>query len=285
LKALAHIVKELMRNLFGHPGAAFGSFMSLTLLFLLFDLFWIAAGTSERFYTRLLSEMEMELFVEAPSMDSTQADLRPMLEAVDGVKSVTFISSEQARRRLTDLIGTDLLVGYDSANPLPASYVLTFEVDALTTDAMTTIETKVLQMDRVEFVFYGQQWLAKAEETRAIILSLGMILGGLILMATLIGSANNIRLMTQTRAVGFRQMQILGAGRMFLAAPFLLEGLVISSLSGAAGWAAVLYVYSRVSFARFELILPSLQEMTIFVGVVSFVGLVSGYLGIRKRLR
>ncbi len=285
MKALGHIVKEFLRNLFGHPGAAFGSFISLTLLFLLFDLFWIAAGTSERFYTRLLSEMEMEVFMEAPSPDSTQAHLRPTLEVIDGVKSVTFISSEQARRRLTDLIGTDLLVGYDSANPLPVSYVLTFEDDALTTDAMTAVETEVMQLDGVDLVFYGQRWLAKAEETRAIILSLGMILGGLILMAALIGSANNIRLMTQTRVVGFRQMQILGAGRIFLAAPFLLEGLVVSSLSGAAGWAAIIYVHSRVSFARFELILPSLVDMAMFVGVVSFVGLVSGYLGIRKRLK
>lgn len=274
-----------MRNFFGHPGAAFSSFMSLTLLFLLFDLFWIAAGTSERFYIRLLSEMEMEVFMEAPSSESNPSNLRPMLEGVDGVKTVTFISSEQARRRLTDLIGTDLLVGYDSANPLPASFVLSFEDDALTTDAMTAIEKEIMQWDEVEQVFYGRRWLAKAEETRAIILSLGMILGGLILMAALIGSANNIRLMTQTRVVGFRQMQIQGAGRIFLAAPFLLEGFVVSSLSGAAGWAAVLYVHSRVSFARFELILPSPQEMAIFVGVVSFVGLVSGYIGIRKRLR
>jgi len=285
VKALTHIARELLRNLFGHPGAAFSSFMSLTLLFLLFDLFWIAAGTSDRFYTQMLSEMEMELFIEAPSSDSTQLDLQPKLQEVDGVKSVTFISTDQARRRLADLIGADLLVGYDSTNPLPASYILTFEDDALTTKAMTEVETQVLQMEGVELAFYGQRWLAKAEETRAITLSLGMILGGLILMAALIGSANNIRLMTQTRAIGFRQMQILGAGRMFLAAPFLLEGLVISSLSGLAGWAAVLYVHSRVSFARFELVLPPLEEMAMFVGVVSFVGLVSGYLGIRKMLR
>lgn len=285
MKALAHIGKEFLRNLFGHPGAAFSSLMSLTLLFLLFDLFWIAAGTSEHFYTRLLSEMEMEVFMEAPSPDSARADLQPSLEAVDGVKSVTFISSEQARQRLADLIGADLLVGYDSVNPLPVSYVLTFTDDALTTDAMTAIETKVMRMEGVDLVFYGQRWLAKAEETRAIILSLGMILGGLILMTALIGSANNIRLMTQTRVVGFRQMQILGAGRIFLAAPFLLEGFVVSSLSGAAGWAAVLYVHSRVSFARFELILPSLEDMAMFVGAVACIGLVSGYLGIRKRLR
>lgn len=284
MKTLGHILKELLRNTFGNPGAAFSSFISLMLLFLMFDLFWIAAGSSERFYTQMLSEMEMELFMEAPAPDSARTDLRPILEEIDGIKTVTFISAEKARERLTDLVGADLLAGYDSANPLPSSYVLSFEDHVLTTKAMTGIETEVMQMDGVELVFYGERWLAKAEETRAIFLSLGMILGGLILMAALIGSANNIRLMTQTRAVGFRQMQILGAGRMFLAAPFLLEGLVVSSFSGAAGWAAVIYVHSRVSFTQFELILPPPEHMAIFVGAVSLIGLVSGYLGIRKML-
>ncbi len=283
MRTLIHIIKELFRNLFRHPWTAFSSFMSLALLYLLFDLFWIAAGTSERFYTQLLSELEMEVFIE-PS-DSTPLDLMPELDAIAGVDSVVYISPETARRRLADLLGTDLLIGYDSANPLPPSYLLTFQESALTTETISSIAETVMRMDGVDQVFYGERWLAKAEETRGVILSLGMILGGLILLAALIGSANNIRLMTQTRAVGFRQMQILGAGRFFLAAPFLLEGLVISSMAGAAGWSAILYVYSRVTFTRFELVLPTIQEMAVFVGLVSLVGIISGYLGIRRMLK
>jgi len=44
MSRIAHILKELSRNLYRNPGTALGSFLSLTLLFLLFDLYWIAAG-------------------------------------------------------------------------------------------------------------------------------------------------------------------------------------------------------------------------------------------------
>lgn len=259
--------------------------MSLTLLFLLFDLFWIAAGTSERFYSRLLSDLEMELFLKPATAESAALALHDSLEVIEGVRTVEFVSATDARERLAELVGTDLLAGYDSANPLPASYLLTFEEHSLTTAAVTAIEGRVSRFENVDQVFYGRRWLSKAEETRAIILSLGMILGGLILLAALIGSANNIRLMTQTRAVGFYQMQILGAGKLFLAAPFLMEGLLISGLSGAAGWAAILWVRSRISFARFEPVLPEPNEIALFIAAVAVIGLISGYLGIRKMLK
>ena len=285
MRLLWHTLKELFRNLVGHPGTTISSLMSLTLLFLLFDLFWIAAGTSERFYSRLLSDLEMELFLKPATAESGALALHDSLEVIEGIRTVEFVSSAQARERLAELVGTDLLAGYDSANPLPASYLLTFEETSLTTVAMTTIEARVSQFEHIDQVFYGRRWLSKAEETRAVILSLGMILGGLILLAALIGSANNIRLMTQTRAVGFYQMQILGAGKMFLAAPFLMEGLLICGLSGAAGWTAILWVRSRISFTRFEPVLPELNEIALFVAAVAAIGLISGYLGIRRMLK
>ncbi len=285
MRLLWHTLKELFRNLVGHSGTTISSLMSLTLLFLLFDLFWIAAGTSERFYSRLLSDLEMELFLKPATAESAALALHDSLKVIEGVRTVEFVSAAQARERLAELVGTDLLAGYDSANPLPASYLLTFEEHSLTTAAVTTIEARVSQFENIDQVLYGRRWLSKAEETRAIILSLGMILGGLILLAALIGSANNIRLMTQTRAVGFYQMQILGAGKLFLAAPFLMEGLLISGLSGAVGWAAILYVRSRISFTRFEPVLPELNEIALFIAAVAAIGLISGYLGIRRMLR
>lgn len=285
MRLLWHTVKELFRNLVGHPGTTISSLMSLTLLFLLFDLFWIAAGTSERFYSRLLSDLEMELFLKPATAESAALALHDSLEIIEGVRTVEFVSATDARERLAELVGTDLLAGYDSANPLPTSYLLTFEEHSLTTAAVTAIEARVSRFENVDQVFYGRRWLSKAEETRAIILSLGMILGGLILLAALIGSANNIRLMTQTRAFGFYQMQILGAGKLFLAAPFLMEGLLISGLSGAAGWAAILWVRSRISFARFEPVLPEPNEIALFIAAVAVIGLISGYLGIRKMLK
>ena len=60
---LSHVLSELGRNLFRHPGTAVASVLSLMLLFLLFDFFWIATMTSDRCYRDLLSELRMELFL------------------------------------------------------------------------------------------------------------------------------------------------------------------------------------------------------------------------------
>jgi len=47
MSRLGHIVSEQGRNLSRHLATSLGSLLSLTLLFLLFDLFWIAAATSD----------------------------------------------------------------------------------------------------------------------------------------------------------------------------------------------------------------------------------------------
>ena len=280
-----HILKELGRNLSRYPGTALASLMSLTLLFLLFDLFWVAAGTSDVFYTRLLSDLEMEVFVSEEVSDSASQVLDKPIRAIEGVQTVNFISREDARERLEMLLGTDLLADYDSANPLPRSYMLLFDHAYLNTDEMARIENELTQMSGIADVYYSRLWLSKAEQTRNVFLNIGMVLGSLVLLTALISSANNVRLMAQIRTAGLQRMRILGAGRLFLALPFLFEGFLIGGLSAVSGWLLILYARQKVAFTRFEVIIPSLEDIAVYSVVAAFLGLISAYLGIRKMLR
>lgn len=282
---LAHILSELGRNLRRHPAISLGSFLSLTLLFLLFDLFWIAAGTSQQFYDSLVAGVRMEAFVAEEVPDSALTDIQGELERIEGLDSVILITRKEARQRLTELVGTDLLVGYDSANPLPRSFVLTLKPDHLTTAATEEMERQLTEMQPIQQVLYSRRWLAKAEKAHSLAIQAGMVLGGLILLTALISSANNIRLMTRVRAVGLEQMRMLGAGRMFLAAPFLLESLLVSALASGVGWAVIHYSLGEVSFTRFDIVTPAPVEIGIYIGACAILGLISGYLGIRKLVR
>ncbi len=282
---LAHIVLELGRNLRRHPAISLGSLLSLTLLFLLFDLFWIAAGTSQQFYANLVAGVRMEAFVAENVPDSVLPDIQRELEGLDALDSVILITRDEARRRLAELVGTDLLVGYDSANPLPRSFVLTLEPDRLTTAATEEVEQQLKDMRPIQQVLYSRIWLAKAEKAHSLALQAGLILGGLILLTALISSANNIHLMTRVRAVGLEQMRILGAGRLFLAAPFLLESLIVSALAASTGWAVIHYSLNKITFTRFEIVVPPPGDVGIYIGACALLGLVSGYLGIRKLIK
>ncbi len=279
------ILNELFRNLYRNPGTAIASILSLALLFLLFDLFWIAAGTSDKFYGNLLSNLQMHVYVEEAASDKDAKALEARIKDVMGVADAQYISRETARKELAAIVGVDLLVGYDDANPLPRSYVITFESTHLQSAAIDSVESDLKHISGVGKIDYSQQWLEKAESTRNIIKNAGMILGLLILFTTLVSSANNIRLMTRTRAVGFWQMRLLGAGRAFIALPFLLEGFLIGSLSAVLSWMVILYSQNKVGFTQFELVLPTLSQVFLFCLAAGVLGVLSGLMGIRKMMR
>ncbi|MBU0983304.1 MAG: permease-like cell division protein FtsX [candidate division Zixibacteria bacterium] len=282
---IVHIFKELGRNLWRNPGTALASLLSLTLLFLLFDLFWIAAGTSDQFYRSLLSGIQVEVYVAENVPDSAVVQIGDDLLMLPGVATMEFVSREQARQELTRLVGTDLLVGYDEANPLPRSFLLTIEDDYLTATGLQEIEERASALEATDGVYYSRGWLEKAEETKSIILKLGLVLGILIFSTAVISSANNIRLMTRARAVGFRQMMLLGAGRAFISLPFIIEGFFISGLAAAAGWLTIMYARTRIGFSQIEIVYPLLDETVIFCSAVALLGAVASFLGISRQLR
>jgi cell division protein FtsX len=282
---VAHVFRELGRNFIRHPLTALVSLLSLTLLFLMFNLFWVTAGTAEQIYRDLLSELRMEVFLSEELPDSSLATVTQDISAVQGIALAEFVDKRQARQRLADRLGVDLLVGYDSVNPLPRSYVVTLEPPALNSAGMQAIEDKLALLPGVVQVEYSRRYIEKAERTRELILQVGLALGGLILLAALANSANNIRLMTRARAVGFRQMMLLGAGRLFVGLPFVIEGFLTAGLAALASWAIVIYGVSKVQFTQFSIIVPTQNEMGLFSLAAAVVGAVSGYVGIRQLLK
>lgn len=281
---ISHILRELSRNLGGNLTSSLASFLSLSLLFLLFDLFWVGAGTAQRFYDDLIAELRIELYVSESVPDSLLAPINSRVAAIEGVEAVDYVSKQDAREELARLVGIDPLVGYD-INPLPRSFVLTISPGYLYASSAAAIKSEALRIEGIEEVSYSVDWLEKVEKTRAIILNVGMVLGGLILLTSLLSSANNIRLASKTRAVGLYQMRLLGAGKLFVAWPFMLEGFLLGAISAAAGWLIIYYGRGKLSFTQIEIVYPNLEEISIFCGCTALLGLVAGYTGIRKLAR
>ncbi len=285
MSKLTHVLGELGRNVVRHPLASVASLLSLALLLLLFDLFWIAAQTSNRFYQDLLSEVEMELFVSESLSDSAATGIQRDLEIYPEIASVRYLSKDDARRELESLVGVDLLVGYDTINPLPRSYLLSFTPAVLSTHVLDSLQTALVTDDRIDAVEYGREWLAKAESTRNLIRDVGIGLGALILLAALINATNSLRLLARTRAEGITQMLLLGSGRLFVAAPFILEGMLIGGVSAAVGWLAIRFAASRVDITQVEIIMPTVEQIVGYCLVLAFLGGLAGWLGVSKFLR
>jgi cell division transport system permease protein len=114
---------------------------------------------------------------------------------------------------------------------------------------------------------------------------LGFGLGVIILLTAVIISANSIRLLTRSRSTGIRQLMLLGAGRIFVSLPFLIEGLLIGGLAALAGWTVILYGRSSLEIRQFEVVLPQSSEIALYCCGTALLGLVSGLLGLRRLFR
>lgn len=259
--------------------------MVMILLLFLFDLFWIASVTSNKLYRDFLSELQMEVFIDEEASDSAAVTLKESILNIKGVNNAELISRELARQQLAMLVGVDLLIGYDSANPLPRSIVISFDNEYLEVNKLNEVEERIYNFNSVSNVFYSKDWLAKVENTKSIISRVGLFLGGLILLTVLISSASSMSLTTRARASGFEQMKLLGAGKMFLALPFLIEGMLIGFSSAVLGWIVLIYGKNNIDITQIEIVFPSYQEITVFCLLAGFLGLVSGYIGIRKMLK
>ncbi len=280
-----YLMKELWRTLYRHPGTVLGSLLSLTLLYLLFDVFWLAAGSTNRYYAQLLSDVRMEVYLKEDVTDSTLMETARAVDEVPGVLSVEFVSKEEARQELANLIGTDLLVGYDSLNPLPRSFVFTVKPEYRNLVSLSGMEQQLLTIPGVLEVHYSRQWLERMEKTRSLFRTVGLFLGVIVLLTAIITSANSIRLMTRARAVGLHQMLLLGSGKLFAAFPFIAEGFAIGGVSAIVSWLIVFYGRQKVDFSQFELVIPQIGDIALFCLAAALLGMVSGYLGIRRLLR
>lgn len=282
---MKYVMREIIRNLYRYPGTLLGSFLSLVLIFFLFDLFWVGAGTANRIYSGLMTQVRMETFISESVPDSALAPLASTVNNIKGVAGVQFVSKDDAREQLTRMIGTDLLIGYDTLNPLPRSFTLTLDPAAVNLATMASIESELRSVPGIDDVTYSRTWLSKAESTQSLIRRLGFGLGVIILLTAVIISANSIRLMTRARATGVRQLLLLGAGRIFVAMPFLLEGFLMGGVAALAGWGVILYGYTSLSITQFEIVLPPTVQILEYCGGTALLGLVSGYLGLRRLLR
>ena len=277
------IWREFGRNVRRNPGTALSAVMSLTLLFVLFNLFWVGARSTDELYQSMISDMEMEVFIPDSVADSTVAELSGRIASIPGVLSLSYITRDAARDALTGLLGMDILAA-DSINPLPRSFVLTFGLEYLTSEKLTEIEQKLAQSIGTTQIQYGKKWLENTEATRGVIRRIGFIIGILILLATVISSANNIRLMSRARVKGLTQMQLLGAGRWLISAPYVLEGGIAGALASAISWGVVVYGKSQLEFVDIAISLPPTIDIVIFCALTTLLGVVSGYFGVSKLL-
>ena len=150
------------------------------------------------------------------------------LAGIPGVRSTTFISREQGVEEMAQMLGSDFLDVFAST-PVPVSIDVNLQADYVSTDSLEVVKAALSASPLVEEVVYQTSLV---EALNANLEKIGLILGVLILLLLFISFVligNMVRLNVFSRRFTIHTMQLVGATRGFIRAPFIgqsaLQGL------------------------------------------------------------
>jgi len=230
----------------------------LVLGFLLVTVFVI-----NKFVGQLRAMIEIHAFLETKLASIDYNRIQDEIKAIDGVKSVTYISAEEALANFIATTGIQLDSLLEN-NPLPDSYV----VKVRRIEDVTRIAEQVRRVQGVADVRYGKDVVVKLSRFFHIV-QVVSIITIILMVAGSFSSINNIvRLSIYARRREIRIMQLVGATKWFIRWPFLMEGLFVGSFGSVV---AALFVW-----AGYIGLAELFEGLKIFKNVIPYdVGMIS----------
>lgn len=150
--------------------------------------------------------------------------LQKSLDASVFVRSTEFISKEQAARELTEELGEDF-VSFLGYNPLLPSIEVKLHADYANADSIAKIEKKLTRYPQVKDVSYQKSLIETVNQNIKKISIVLLVFCGMLFLISLSLINNTIRLSVYARRFLIKTMELVGATRAFVRAPFLLKSM------------------------------------------------------------
>jgi cell division transport system permease protein len=138
------------------------------------------------------------------------------------IKTTTYISKEQGQMELAQMLGEDFLDIFETS-PVPASVEITLDADYVSSDSLQVVKNDISKSSLVAEVNYqGSLVDALNANLSRISLVLAFFIT-LMLFISFVLINNTVRLNVFNRRFTIHTMQLVGATRQFIRAPFMVQ--------------------------------------------------------------
>ncbi len=263
----------------------FSAVFTICVSLLLLSFFAILFLNANNVVNSLREKVEMEAFLNDQLSSDKITEVKGLIEMLDGVREVHFVSKEEAAKIFQQEFGEDIYKILNF-NPLPASLKIFLKEGYKTAKHAESIVQQVKSLKGVDDVIYRKQLLEMLDERAMLFLWITLGVGIFITLSSVILVANTIRLAIYAKRKIIQTMKLIGATRGFIRLPFLLEGFLQGLLGGliAAAIVFVLFNYLEqwltVSLSEFVHVQP--YYYSIIVGVGCVLGLFGSMISVRR---
>ena len=235
------------RRLFG---AWVSTVISISLVLLLVGVASILLLNARSVSDYFKENLQVSVLMKQDVTEEQALAYQSSLAGMPGVKATTFISREQGIEEMAQMLGRDFLDVFSTA-PVPVSIDVNLEADYVSPDSLDVVKAALSASPLVDEVVYQTSLV---EALNANLEKIGLVLGVLILLLLFISFVligNMVRLNVFSRRFTIHTMQLVGATRGFIRAPFIGQ----SALQGLfAALVAILLLVGGLFILRKEFV-------------------------------
>lgn len=243
------VVAEGLRGLWGHRRTSAPAIAIIAVSLVVLGGFMMVSENLNRVLGRWRERGHVQIFMEHDAGDAARRTVTEKLEGNEAVESFRYVgpeaAAEQFRRDFAEL--GDLLAFLED-NPLPPSFVVTVRPAWRTEVELGELMQAWSPLRGVEAVQYDLQIIRRLEWGVNGLRFGGGLLGGAVLLAAIITTANVIRVLVMERRREIVVLRLVGATEAVVRGRFLAEG-AIQGLLGSVLALATLYGAYKIGVA------------------------------------
>lgn len=226
---LGRAVLNIRQNLFIN----LVTILTISIGLLIISLFLLVLVNLEGAAQEWSRQVQIAVYLDNDPPPQELDQLRARIQSVKGTDAVRYISKEEAMKRFrVRLKGQESLMEGVTADLLPASFEITLKRGSRDSDSVETYVASLRKIPGIGEIQYGEEWVRKLTTFMQFARLVVTLIGGFLLISVLFIVSNTIKLTVYARKDELELLSLVGATRLFIKAPFLIEG-VIQGFAGS----------------------------------------------------
>ena len=283
------LLSEGIKNLWRNKLTSFSAIFSIFLTLVIAGSLVIISQNTNKVIEYLRDKYKIEVFFKDNVPIQKVEEVVASFNQIKGVRSTTLITKNDAEKIFKSQFGEDImnLVGY---NPLPVSCVVNIVKDDINKINISPIINKLKSYVEVDEVNYQGRIIFQIESYYQKFIRIMSLILVTVIFITIFTISNTVRLTIYSREKLIESLQLIGATRAFIKAPFIIEGILhgfIGTVLASALLVGVLIFGNDIIISLFSVKIEyDIKLLILLLGGISFfVSIIGGSRAVSKFLK
>ena len=285
MSRIAFLITESFMGLYRAKLQAFISSVTISITLIIFTLTYYAYVNFIDYSFELKTRYRIDVFFNSEIGYEEGKNIFNLIMNIDGIEKGEFIDKEFAsdifetyfNTKIENILGT---------NPLPLGGRFDVTSENRNVKSMDDIVINIKKINGIDQATFRSGLISRLDKIIDNSFNILLLIGLSIFLLSIILVSNTIRLIIHSKRNTIETLKLLGATKMFIKVPFLIEG-ILQGLLGSFFSVTVLWIlYSLAQYIFVPIFNPmsinilDILYANIFIGIV--LGIIGSYRGFSK---